>query len=94
MKQRAGRPRDFDDIDEGRQVLDAESDEPVRKTVGTSDLAGVTFEDAERAQLRAWDGLSTAAKIDFFEEMIELAYRSGALSPERLALRDRTSPER
>ncbi|MCD9031178.1 hypothetical protein LDO32_05465 [Luteimonas sp. Y-2-2-4F] len=51
------------------------------------------FEDAEPAQLRAWIGLSTAAKVDFFEEMIELAYRNGALSPERLALRDRASPE-
>jgi hypothetical protein len=50
--------------------------------------AGFTFEDAERAQLRDWIGLSTAAKIDFFEEMVLLAYRSGALSPERLALRD------
>lgn len=47
-----------------------------------------TFEDAERAQLLAWMQLSTAVKIEFFEEMIELAYRSGALSPERLAMRD------
>ncbi len=46
------------------------------------------FEDAERAQLRAWASLSTAAKLDFFEEMVELAWRSGALAPERLALRD------
>ncbi|HUD40985.1 MAG TPA: hypothetical protein VMR06_03195 [Dokdonella sp.] len=51
------------------------------------------FEDAERAQLRAWVKLSTRAKIDFFEEMIELAYLSGALSPERLALRDAESLE-
>lgn len=49
-----------------------------------------TFEDAEREHLRAWAGLSTAAKVDFFEEMIELAYKTGALSPERLALRERT----
>lgn len=47
-----------------------------------------SFEDAERAQLRAWVELDTGAKIDFFEEMIELAYHSGALAPERLALRD------
>lgn len=47
-----------------------------------------SFEDAEREQLRAWMALDTGAKIDFFEEMIELAYQSGALSPERLALRD------
>ncbi|MDR6990650.1 hypothetical protein [Luteimonas sp. 3794] len=57
------------------------------------DAAGFTFEDAERAQLLDWIGLSTAAKVDFFEEMVELAYRSGALSPERLALRDRVSPK-
>jgi len=50
-----------------------------------------SFEDAERAQLRAWMKLTTRAKIDFFEEMIELAYLSGALSPERLALRDAES---
>ncbi len=47
-----------------------------------------TFEDAERAQLLDGLRLSTAARVDFFEEMIELAYRSGALTPERLALRD------
>lgn len=52
-----------------------------------------SFEDVERAQLRAWVKLSTRAKIDFFEEMIKLAYLSGALSPERLALRDAESLE-
>lgn len=36
-----------------------------------------TFVDAERAQLRAWVSLSASAKVDYFEEMIELAYRSG-----------------
>lgn len=65
----------------------------MHRTERANDPAGFTFEDAERAQLRTWIGLSTAAKIDFFEEMVELAYRGGALSPERLALRDRTSPE-
>ena len=47
-----------------------------------------SFADAERAQLMAWVRLSAAAKIDFFEEMVELAWQSGALAPERLALRD------
>ncbi|MEN1956581.1 hypothetical protein [Luteimonas changyuni] len=47
-----------------------------------------SFADAERAQLMAWVGLSAGVKIDFFEEMVELAWRSGALAPERLALRD------
>lgn len=51
--------------------------------------SGYTFEQAERAQLIAWASLDTAAKIAFFEEMIELAWHSGALAPERLALRDR-----
>lgn len=51
-------------------------------------MPSFSFEDAESAQLLAWVGLSAAAKIDFFEEMIELADRSGALLPERLALRD------
>lgn len=53
-----------------------------------------SFEDVERAQLRAWVKLSTRAKIDFFEEMIELAYLSGALSSERLALRDAVGSEK
>lgn len=48
-----------------------------------------SFADAERAQLRAWMRLSTADKIAFFEEMVDLAWRSGALAPDRLALRDR-----
>lgn len=48
-----------------------------------------TFADAERAQLMAWVRLSASDKIDFFEEMIALAYSSGALAPDRLALRDR-----
>ncbi len=61
-------------------------------TEHASDPAGFTFEGAERAQLLAWIALSTSAKVDFFEEMVELAYRSGALSPERLALRDRAMP--
>ncbi|WP_407352136.1 hypothetical protein [Luteimonas sp. R10] len=51
------------------------------------------FKDAERAQLMDWVRLSAGAKIDFFEEMVELAYRSGALAPERLTLRDRPAPQ-
>ncbi len=44
--------------------------------------------EVERAQLRAWMSLSSEQKIDVFEEMVELAYQSGALTPERLARRD------
>ena len=58
-------------------------------TTPTEVASGCTFEDLERAHLRHWIRLSTPAKVEFFEEMIELAYRTGALSPERLALRDR-----
>ncbi len=50
-------------------------------------LAG-SFEALERAQLRAWAALSPGLKLDFFEEMVALAWRSGALTPARLALRD------
>lgn len=50
------------------------------------------FAALERLQLRQWVALSTVAKVDFFEEMIQLAYSSGALRPERLALRDQTGP--
>lgn len=46
------------------------------------------FEDAERAQLATWMRVDAGVKIDFFEEMVALAYRSGALAPKRLALRD------
>lgn len=46
------------------------------------------FAAAERDQLASWCGLSTRQKIEFFEEMVELAWLSGALAPERLALRD------
>jgi hypothetical protein len=63
----------------------------------TGNTSRFTYEDVEREQLRAWIRLSASEKIDFFEEMIELAYRSGALSPQRLALRDRptnTKPDR
>lgn len=47
-----------------------------------------SFDDAEAANLRAWLKTSTSDRIDFFEEMVELAYLSGALRPERLKLRD------
>ena len=47
------------------------------------------FREAELANLRAWMALSGGHKIDFFEEMVELAWHSGALRPERLALRER-----
>lgn len=56
--------------------------------------SGCTFEDAERAHLRQWIALSSAAKVDFFEEMIQLAYQSGALAPARLAMRDRARVSR
>ena len=46
------------------------------------------FREVENANLRAWVQLSGGQKVDFFEEMIELAYQSGALRPARLALRD------
>ncbi|MBL0163269.1 MAG: hypothetical protein IPP82_06395 [Xanthomonadales bacterium] len=46
------------------------------------------FRQAELENLRAWVKLSTAEKVDFFEEMVELAYQSGALRPDRLKLRD------
>ncbi|TKS53033.1 hypothetical protein E4582_12585 [Luteimonas yindakuii] len=42
----------------------------------------------ERLQLLQWAALDASAKIDFFEEMVELAYLGGALAPERLAMRD------
>ncbi|MGB8378245.1 MAG: hypothetical protein WCE70_07260 [Rhodanobacteraceae bacterium] len=47
------------------------------------------FREAEVANLRAWMKLSGGQKVDFFEEMIELAYRSGALRPGRLGMRDK-----
>lgn len=52
------------------------------------DVPAHSFDEAETANLRAWLKLSTSDRIDFFEEMLELAYLSGALQPERLKLRD------
>lgn len=63
-------------------------------TERSDDPLACSFEDVERAQLLAWAGLSASAKIDFFEEMVELAYLSGALTSERLALRDPVSPRK
>lgn len=57
--------------------------------MSTTNPLDFSFEDTERAQLRAWAALSPGIKLDFFEEMVALAWRSGALAPERLALRDR-----
>lgn len=56
---------------------------------------GCSFQDAERNHLREGIAMSTRDKIAFFEEMLILASRSGALAPERLAVRDRVkSPEK
>ena len=44
-----------------------------------------TFEDARRQQLRDGIAMSTAAKIAWFEEMVTLAVRCGAVD----SLRDR-----
>lgn len=46
-----------------------------------------SFQDAERNHLREGIAMSTRDKIAFFEEMLVLASRSGALAPERLAVR-------
>ena len=63
----------------------------VHMTERANNPAGFTSKRLSGAQLLAWIGLSTVAKVDFFEEMFEFAYRSGALSPERLALRARAA---
>lgn len=49
-----------------------------------------SFQGAERNHLRDGMAMSTRDKIAFFEEMLHLASRSGALAPERLVVRDRT----
>jgi hypothetical protein len=43
-----------------------------------ADALQCTYEDARRNHLRAGIALSTAAKVDFFEEMVSLAYHFGA----------------
>jgi len=53
------------------------------------DRRAEAFREAEISDLRAWMKLSGGQKVDFFEEMVELAYHSGALRPDHLALRDR-----
>ncbi|MGA9423110.1 MAG: nucleotidyltransferase [Rhodanobacteraceae bacterium] len=84
MKQAAGRPRDLEDIAKLRQI----QDEGRMTKVDGGDRTSDAFRKAEVANLRAWMKLSDSEKVDFFEEMIELAYHSGALRPERLAMRD------
>lgn len=70
-----------------RKVTTAPSVQAAKDTV-MPQAPDFSPEALERAQLLAWAGLSTQAKIAFFKEMIELAWRSGALAPERLAMRD------
>jgi hypothetical protein len=43
-----------------------------------SDPLQCTFDDARRNHLRDGMALSTASKVEFFEEMVELAVRFGA----------------
>jgi len=63
-------------------------------TADEVERAAQAFRAAEIENLRAWARLSGGQKIDFFEEMIELAYQSGALRADRLALRDAPSNNR
>jgi len=63
-------------------------------TADEADRAAQAFRAAEIENLRAWARLSGGQKIDFFEEMIELAYHSGALRADRLSLRDAPSSNR
>ena len=54
-----------------------------------------TFDDARRNHLRDGMALSTAAKVAFFEEMVELAFRFGArdrLAEPRAGIDSRQSP--
>ena len=59
-----------------------------RATATMNDPLQCTFEDARRQHLRDGIAMSTAAKIAWFEEMVTLAVRFGAVD----RLRDR--PER
>jgi len=63
-------------------------------TADEVERAAQAYRAAEIENLRAWARLSGGQKIDFFEEMIELAYHSGALRADRLALRDAPSNNR
>ena len=45
------------------------------------DALRCTFEDAEHNNLLAGMRMSTRAKIEYFEEMIDLAWRTGAIKP-------------
>ena len=47
-----------------------------------------SYEAMEEVQLRLWMQLDTATKVDFLEERVAIAYQAGALTAERLALRD------
>lgn len=47
-------------------------------------------EALECLQLLQWAAFDASAKLDFLEEMVELAHPGGALAPERLAMREGT----
>ena len=49
-----------------------------------------TFDDARRQHLRDGIAMSTAAKVEWFEEMVALAVRFGAR--DRLRERDESAP--
>lgn len=55
--------------------------------IGFTPRLPMAMEDFADPDLQAWTKLSGGQKIDFFEEMVELAYYSGALRQERPALR-------
>lgn len=61
-----------------------------KNPMANRDPTAEIFAQAELDNLRRQIRLGGAEKIGFFEEMIDLAYESGALRPERLALRDST----
>jgi hypothetical protein len=52
-----------------------------RGAAGTIDSLSCTFEQAEERNLSAGINASTRAKVEFFEEMIEIGFRFGALKP-------------
>jgi len=47
------------------------------------------FDEAELQHLRTWLRLSASERLEFFEEMIDLANAGGALRADHLALRDK-----
>jgi hypothetical protein len=63
-----------------QQLIGAYSEDSRGEAIKTDSLS-CTFEQAEERNLSAGINASTRAKVEFFEDMIEIGFKFGALKP-------------